>query len=59
MGGWDGLLRMAIQKREDRSMIINCHDYEWFMDVCYDLLQRGVKFEADTETLKVTLTGGY
>lgn len=40
-------------------MIIRCHDYEWFMDVCYDLLKRGVQFEADTETLIVKLTGGY
>ncbi|AXC34609.1 hypothetical protein HOT56_gp45 [Escherichia phage SRT7] len=40
-------------------MIIRCHDYEWFMDVCYDLLKRGAQFEADTETLTVKLTGGY
>lgn len=40
-------------------MIIRCHDYKWFMNVCYDLLKRGVLFEADMDTLTIKLTGGY
>lgn len=40
-------------------MSIQCHSFTAFMDVCYDLLKRGALYTADTETLIVTLTGGF
>ena len=45
---WHDANKRDYAKREGAiQMIIRCHDYEWFMDVCYDLLKRGAQFEAD------------
>lgn len=40
-------------------MIIHCADFEAFMDVVYDLLKKGVMFEAHTKNLEINLTGGF
>lgn len=40
-------------------MTIYCHDFESFMNVVYECVTKGLRFEANTEKLKVVLTGGY
>jgi hypothetical protein len=36
---------------------IDCKDFDQFMRVIADLVQRGLGFKADAETLKINLTG--
>jgi len=40
-------------------MTIECHSIEELVKVCAGLVERGIKFEADTNTLAVVCTGGY
>ncbi len=40
-------------------MTIYCHDFESFMNVVYDCITKGLRFDAHTDKLKVVLTGGY
>ena len=40
-------------------MTIYCYDFETFMNVVYDCVSKGLKFDAYTNDLKVVLTGGY
>jgi hypothetical protein len=39
--------------------MITCHSIEQMVRVVALLIERGMTFEADTETCVVTLTGGY
>jgi hypothetical protein len=39
--------------------VIQCHDIEEMTRVCVLLLRDGIVFTADTNTYKVTLTGGF
>jgi hypothetical protein len=38
---------------------IYCHDFESFMNVVYDCITKGLRFDAHTDSLKVILTGGH
>jgi hypothetical protein len=38
-------------------MTIDCKDFEQFLNVIAGLVQRGLGFRADAETLKINLTG--
>jgi hypothetical protein len=38
-------------------MTIDCKDLDQFMAVIAGLVQRGLGFKADAETLKISLTG--
>ena len=40
-------------------MKIHCHNLDEFYNACYAMLTRGAKFEANTENLTITLTGGF
>lgn len=40
-------------------MIIHCTDLNDFARMCYEMVARGVQFEAFTATLQIKLTGGY
>jgi hypothetical protein len=38
---------------------ISCTDLRQFLNTIAGLVERGLRFEADADTLKITLTGGY
>lgn len=40
-------------------MTIHCTDVADLVDVCARLAEKGLTFEASTDTLTITLTGGY
>ena len=39
--------------------VINCDNLEQFVDTIYLLTVKGLTFEADSDKLKIVLTGGY
>jgi hypothetical protein len=41
------------------KMNIQCKTYEQFMIVINQLVERGLGFEADADSLLITLTGSY
>ena len=40
-------------------MTIECSSLDNFMDIVAGLVKRGLTFNADSEALTITLTGGY
>jgi hypothetical protein len=40
-------------------MTIECTDFEEFLNTIKGLVIRGLTFSANTNTMKITLTGGY
>jgi hypothetical protein len=40
-------------------MTIDCKDFDQFMLVIADLVQRGLGFKADADNLRITLTGAH
>lgn len=40
-------------------MKIVCYDLTKFLDIIGELVVRGLQFNADADTLVITLTGGY
>lgn len=40
-------------------MTIYCYDFETFMNVVYDCVSKGLRFDAFADTFKIILIGGH